>query len=283
MPRAGAQAWIRGLDPPIYIVGAVPILVGAASTLHTSTPLPFLFWPLVLAAFLCIHAAVNVFNDAFDAATPADRAKRHSLARLASVNSLYVLATLLLLAGCAVGIVLWLRVGGWQIFVLSAAGVALNFLYHAPPFRLSHRTWGEPVTFLGFGPIPVWTAAALASGTVPTRAIVPGLLCGLAAVLVLYFHHFNQQEGDASGGKRTPVVLLGRKRAAWVGLALSFLTILGAAATSGRLLHAAVTVAVLVPLAWLLHRQALRGQVTRPVLLGLYAGLGLSIVMPLLA
>lgn len=232
----------------------------------------------MLAAFLCIHAAVNVFNDAFDAATPADRAKRNSLARLAPVRTLHAVATALLVAGCAVGIALWLRVGGWQVFALAAAGVALNFLYHAPPFRLSHRTWGEPVTFLGFGPIPAWTTAALASGTIPMRAIVPGILCGLAAVLVLFFHHFGQAETDAAGGKRTPVVRLGRKRAADAGFALSAATIAWAAAWTGSLSLAVPILALLLPLAWMLRQRSRRGDAPRWLVLGLYAGLGAAIL-----
>src|SRR5262249_35592742 len=160
-----------------------------AATLAAPHPLSPLFWFLATAAFLLLHAAVNVYNDAFDAATPADRFKRHSLARLWPVPRLLALATALLAVACAVGIALWLRVGGWQVFALSAAGVALVFAYHAPPFRLSSRGWGEAVTFLGFGLIPAWTVAALADGRVPGQALLPGVWVGLAAALILYHHN----------------------------------------------------------------------------------------------
>ncbi|MFO1534729.1 MAG: prenyltransferase, partial [Thermoplasmatota archaeon] len=162
---AGLRAWVRGLDPPIYVVGLMPPLVGAAATLSSPHPLPLAAAAVATGAFLLLHAAVNLYNDAFDAATPADRLKRHSLARLASVRALHLAASCLLAVACAAGIALWTAVGGWAVFALSAAGVLLVFAYHAPPLRLSHRGWGEAVTFLGFGVVPVWTVAALADGT----------------------------------------------------------------------------------------------------------------------
>src|SRR5437867_4464561 len=75
--RGRIRAWMRGLDPPIYVVGLFPPLVGAAATLSTPHPLPYWAWPVVTGAFLLLHTAVNVYNDAFDAGTKADRVKHH--------------------------------------------------------------------------------------------------------------------------------------------------------------------------------------------------------------
>lgn len=218
---AAWRAWLRGLDPPIYLLALFPPAVGAATT-HVATdpsgwslglpaqPLP---WPHALAAasaFLLIHVAVNVFNDAFDAATPADRVKVGSLARIAPVRFLHSLASVCLVCGIAIGITLWLRVGGWHIPLLGAVGVVLVFAYHAPPLRLSARGGGELVTFLGFGALPVWTTAALADGRVPGVAVPAGVAVGLAAALVLWHHNVASAAQDGAAGKRTLAVRLGR-------------------------------------------------------------------------
>ena len=243
------RAWLRGIDLPIYVVGVMPPLVGAAATLATPSPLPWTHWAWATGAFLLLHAAVNVYNDAFDAATMADRFKRHSLARLASVGNLHAVATLLLATGCAIGIALWLRVGGWTIPLLSACGVFLVFAYHAPPLRLSHRGWGEAVTFLGFGVIPVWTVAALASGGLSRQAIWPGIWVGLAAALILYHHNVASCVQDAQAGKRTLATRLGNRGSRTAARAGAAILCVGVAIWTGSWAWALATLAALGALA----------------------------------
>lgn len=277
------RAWIRAADPRIYLVGLFPPLVGAAATLATPAPLPFPMWILVTFAFLCIHAAVNIYNDGFDASTPADQFKTHSLARLASPKSLLVAASAFLLIGCGIGIGLWLRVGGWIVPLLSAIGVALVFVYHAPPFRLSSKGWGEAVTFLGFGVVPVWTAAALGNGSWPPESLVPGILTGWAAALVLFHHNLASIELDELGGKRTFAVRLGARparqmeRFLWVLLVIA--TLLWEARLASGLAMAMVpcllVIAVLVGPSGALPRQS-RGLVG-------YAGIGGSVLAALVS
>lgn len=242
---ASWRAWLRGIDPPIYVVGVMPPLVGAASTLATPSPLPWTHWIWATGAFLLLHGAVNVYNDAFDAATPADRFKRHSMARLAPVRRLHTAATLLLATACAVGIALWLRVDGWAIPTLSACGVFLVFAYHAPPLRLSHRGWGEVVTFFGFGVIPVWTVAALAGGELPRQALWPGVWVGLAAALILYHHNVASRVQDAQAGKRTLAMRLGARGSGAAARAGAVLLCVGVAIWMGSWLWALAALAVL--------------------------------------
>lgn len=276
-----ARQWLRGLDPPIYLVGLFPVLVGAASTLHAPTPLPLFEWPLLVVGFLLIHVAVNVYNDAFDATTPADRFKQHSLARVAPVRTLLVIATTALAIGCAIGITLWLRVGGWTVFLLSAAGVGLVFAYHAPPLRLSHHGWGEAVTFLGFGLIPALTTASLADGHVPQASIVPGLLIGMAATIVLFYHNLASIEKDRSGGKRTLAARLGPSSARVLGLILVLALVLALVVWSSDLTRRLAYAIGLIPLGLIVHGVHRSSRGSRGWTLGFYALVGLTILVEL--
>lgn len=276
-----AHRWLRGLDPPIYLVGLVPILVGAAATLASPAPLPPSSWLLLVLAFLSIHLAVNLYNDAFDASTPSDRFKTHSLARMIPVPTLLVVATVALGFGCAIGITLWFRVGGWTVFVLSAIGVGLVFSYHAPPFRLSHLGLGEPISLLGFGVIPVWTTASLADGTLPARALFPGILVGLAAAIVLYYHNLVSLATDQAGGKRTLALRMGFRAAAFVGLLLLLATVAATVLWSQDPWRRAAFAAGLLPLALAAHWSTVRGGRSRALVLGLYAALGLCVLLEL--
>lgn len=273
------RAWLRAIDPPIYIVGLFPPLVGAAATLSSPHPLPFALWGWPLLGFLLLLGATNLANDAFDAATPADRVKRHSLARLASVPSLHVVASCLVLLAGVAGLVVWLRHPSWVIPAFSALGLVLLLAYHAPPFRLSHRGWGELVTFMAFGPVPVWATASLGDGTVPASAIVPGLLVGLAATLVLVHHNVASRIDDGVGGKRTIAVRLGAGRARVMEGALEATLSLGIAAWMGANLLSGVVFVILASLAaathWaLVHRAA----GIRAASLGLYTAASCAIL-----
>lgn len=266
------RRWLRAIDPPIYVVGLLPPLVGAASTLSTASPFPLSLWFFPILGFLLLHGATNVANDAFDAATRADRVKRHSMARLAAPNSLLAAAAILVALAAACGLFPWLRHPSWTVPLLSTVGVVLLYVYHGPPLRLSHRGWGELVTFFGFGPIPLWATAALGDGWIPGSAVLPGILVGLAAVVVLVHHNLASRESDGAAGKRTLAVRFGTSGAELYAWGLEAALCLGVASLwSGTI--AAVGVAIVVGLlAVVAHVQVSTGRrMARAASLGLYA------------
>lgn len=280
------RAWLRAIDPPIYVVGLFPPLVGAAATnALRSIPPPLWFWLFPVVGFLLLHGATNVANDSFDAATVADRVKRHSMARLASPRRLLFVAGLLVALAAACGVVPWLRHPTWVVPGLAAAGLALLYVYHGPPFRLSHVGCGELVTFAGFGPIPVWATASLVDGSVPGSAIIPGVLAGLAATAVLEHHNMASRTNDAAAGKLTLAVRLGPVGAEALAAVVAGGLVLGVAAWVARrdnLLPGLVTLVILSTLATLSHLGVRRARTwTRAASLALYGAASLAIVVRL--
>ncbi len=278
------RRWLRAIDPPIYVVGLFPPLIGAAATNSLpSTPPPLWIWAFPVAGFLLLHGATNVANDAFDAATPADRVKRHSMARLTAPARLLWAAALLALLAAACGLVPWLRHPTWTVPALAAAGLLMLYAYHGPPLRLSHYGLGEVVTFLGFGPIPVMATAALVDGTMQSTALMPGLLAGLAAVVVLQHHNVASRENDAAGGKRTLAVRLGPRGAPCLELVLAATVVVGVASWIGiRTIPGVATLVILAALATVAHL-GVRGAKswTRASSLGLYSAASVAILLRL--
>jgi len=92
--------------------------------------------------------------------------------------------------------------------------VALGVFYSAPPVWLSARGLGEAAVAAGFGLLPVTGAAWVQSGTLDGGAVLLSVPVGLWIANVLLINEVPDMRADASVGRRTLAVLLGRRGAA---------------------------------------------------------------------
>src|SRR5437763_127723 len=88
-----------------------------------------------------------------------------------------------------------------------------KFLYAAAPVPLSGIGWGEPATFLVWGPLMVGGGYAMITGDVSARAFYVSIPYGLGVMSILIGKHIDQMDFDASKGNRTLPVLLGERAA----------------------------------------------------------------------
>jgi 1,4-dihydroxy-2-naphthoate octaprenyltransferase len=101
--------------------------------------------------------------------------------------------------------------------------MAFAFFYHAPPFRLSYRGFGEMAVAVSYGPLVTAGTYLVQCGTIPTGTALLSLPLGVLIAAFLWINEFPDYTADALSGKRTLVVRLGRARAAagfaWLGVA----------------------------------------------------------------
>ncbi|MEN9216944.1 MAG: UbiA family prenyltransferase, partial [Gloeomargarita sp. HHBFW_bins_162] len=118
------------------------------------------------------------------------------------------------------------------ILTISGAGILLGYCYQAPPFRFAYRGWGEPMTFVAFGPLSTLAASYAQLGRFSIMAFWASLVVGCLVTGIIFAHHFPQVEDDRRAGKRSPVVQLGGQRASriypWVVLPAYGITLIGA-------------------------------------------------------
>lgn len=221
----GAGFW-RLADPKITLASMSSILLGAAAAVHNGTDA----WGWLLLVVLAIFAlewAKNASGEIFDFASGADQAvteanrspysggKRVLVDGLLTVRETWTIAITGYGLCVAAGLII---VFGRELSVLwlGLAGVALAFFYHAPPLKLSYRGWGEAAVFVAYGPLICAGTYLVMTRSLPTWVVLLGLPLGVLIAAFLWINEFPDYRADASAGKRTLVVRLGRVTAARV-------------------------------------------------------------------
>jgi 1,4-dihydroxy-2-naphthoate octaprenyltransferase len=108
-------------------------------------------------------------------------------------------------------IVLWREP---RVLWLGMAGVGLAFFYHAPPFKLSYRGFGELAVAVVYGPVIAAGTYLVQRHTIGADVLLASVPLGLVIAAFLWINEFPDARADAAAGKRTLVVRLGRHRAA---------------------------------------------------------------------
>ncbi len=146
---------------------------------------------------------------------------------------------------------------GWALslgrWVLSAAivGLALAWVYSAPPLRLKQNGWwGNSAVAVAYEGLPWFTGAAVMAASLPDfRIIVIALLYSLGAHGIMTLNDFKSIDGDRSLGLRSLPVQLGAERAvqlACVVMAAPQIAVIGLLAAWGRPAYAASVFVLLV-------------------------------------
>lgn len=221
----GAGFW-RLADPKITLASMSSILLGAAAAVHSGTR-TWGWLVLIVLGIFALEWAKNASGEIYDFASGADQAvaesdrspfsggKRVLVDGLLTVRETWAIA----IAGYAlcifVGLIIVL-LREPMVLWLGLVGVALAFFYHAPPFKLSYRGWGEGAVFIAYGPLICVGTYLVMTRTLPTWVVWLGLPLGVLIASFLWINEFPDYRADASAGKRTMVVRLGRVAAARV-------------------------------------------------------------------
>jgi 1,4-dihydroxy-2-naphthoate octaprenyltransferase len=134
-------------------------------------------------------------------------------------------------AGYTTGIAAGLGIATYReprVLLLGVVGIGLAFFYHAPPLRLSYRGLGELAVAMVYGPLIGSGAYLVQRGELPARVPLLFIPLGLAIAAFLWINEFPDEKADRRARKRTLVVRLGKRRAAFafvVLLALAFVAL----------------------------------------------------------
>ena len=278
----GVIAFIA-LGRPLFLVGGVVFYgLGVAAAAHDGAPVA---WGLALWGYLAVAAAqlMNHYsNDYYDldadsanqTATPwsggsrvlAERRLRPQVALWAAL-SFGALAVLLAVWAAT------LAVAPLASLALLLCATGLAWVYSGPPLFLHRRGLGELVGALVIPGLTALVAYQLQTGRLGATALLVALPLCLMQFAMLVAVSVPDALGDAAVGKRTLVVLLGARRAAWLyvaalGLAYAALPLLGLAGLPWAVALAPLGVA---PVALWNGWRAARGRWADP---GSWAGLG---------
>ena len=232
------KVWIRALRLPFLTATLVPICLGCAVARYEDYGINGFAFAVTLLGIACLHLGTNLANDYYDhktkndeigpKPTPVSGGSRVIQEGLIKPEVILRTSFLLFAAGSLAGLFLAYMLSSWTIVFLGVFGVFCGFFYTAAPLHIGYRGFGEFIVGLCFGPLVVFGSyfvQTLSWSSVPVLAAVP---VGIHIGLVLLINEFPDKEADAAVGKKTLVVLLGKKTALriyYAGLILSYIVI----------------------------------------------------------
>ena len=214
-----AKAWFLAARPKTLTGAAVPVMIALAMAVHDSeyhvTWLPALL--CLLFAFI-MQIDANFVNDFFDwRRGNDDEATRLGPLRACSQGWVTPKAMVKALAittvlASVVGLPL-VFYGGWEMILVGVACVACSVLYTT---TLSYLALGDVLVLLFFGIVPVCFSYYIQTHEITMRVFLMSLLCGIVIDNLLIVNNYRDIDNDRRDGKKTLIVLLGKK----TGLAL---------------------------------------------------------------
>ena len=218
-----ARGWLalRATRLPFLTATLVPVLIGIAIAASRGFFNPVTALLTVVGGSL-IQIGLNVANDVFDTTQGADDVNvtptkysggsRVIQYGLVSLSEMKLVSAGAYLGGIAIGILLLALSGSLALLLIGVVGVVISLGYTAPPLRLVYRGFGEIAVALGFGPLMLVGSYVVQSrGALAWEPFAASVPIGLLVALILYVNEIPDRRGDATAGKRTIPVRLGRE------------------------------------------------------------------------
>ncbi len=207
------KVWLLATRPATLLVGAVPVLIGAAIAWSAGS---FRAGPALAALWgaVFIQIGTNLANDVFDYEKGADTEARLGPTRVTQAGLLTprqvyggMIASFALAMAAGSYLV---AVAGWPIVAIGLVSIASGIAYTGGPYPLGYNGLGDIFVFLFFGFVAVGGTVFVQAGTVPPLALWAALPVGALATAVLAVNNVRDHETDVVAGKRTLVVRFGR-------------------------------------------------------------------------
>ena len=199
---------------PVSLSGVI-IAIGIAKWQHE-----FKWAPALLCLVFAVLAQIvsNTANEYFDYLQGTDKPGRVGPRRGVTEGDITpktlrnVTFGLLALA-CAVGCCL-IPYGGWWLLPVGIIIALAALAYSAGPYPLSYHGLGELTVFIFFGLVPVNLTYFVQALHFDPLVVLASITIGLLGVNVLLVNNYRDVEDDRDAGKRTSVVIFGRRPAA---------------------------------------------------------------------
>ena len=240
------------------VASTIAYLFWVSKTFVGTSPVDWLCGILALVGIILFHAGGNVISDYNDYRKGVDTPENAMMLPLVNGSfkdyefRRYGIA--LLLAGCAVGVVLLLLTQSIELLYVGLAGGVLTLLYSF----LKYRALGDVVIVLNYAILPIMGTSIVAVGHIDWSAMVLAVPLGLITDSILHINNARDAVSDRAAGARTFAMLIGPKASSLMYRAevlLPFVWVVVAVCV-GWLPVLTILVFVVAKTAWDMARQA---------------------------
>ena len=210
------KEWIEAMRLRTLPVSVAGVVAGTACAIyhHRFSVLPFL---ICLFFAILAQIASNFANEYYDFKNGLDKKGREGFRRGVTEGDITPKAmkratfiTLGIASCIGVTLIIW---GGWWIIFVGLFIGLFALAYSTGPFPLSHNGLGEIAVIIFFGFVPVFFTEYVQTRILyfDSTTMFTGAAVGLMAANVLIVNNYRDMDDDKAVGKRTSVVILGRK------------------------------------------------------------------------
>jgi 1,4-dihydroxy-2-naphthoate polyprenyltransferase len=214
-PTALISGWLRALRPKFLLSSLIASGNGIALASWKYSSFDLNYAILTIAGVFSLHASIDLLNDYWDYKRGIDKlTKRTKFSggsgvipeKILSPKTVYRAGMLFLVTGTFIGFFFVAVRGPIIAFILIFAVLAIFF------YSSKIVNFGLAELFVGIkGALVVVGSFFVQTSTVESSAVFVGTMLGLLSSSVLLVNSFPDYDADRLGGRRTLVILLGKK------------------------------------------------------------------------
>ncbi|MGI0004747.1 MAG: prenyltransferase [Candidatus Nitrosotenuis sp.] len=229
--------WFRVIRVKFLLSSIIAVSLGLTLSYWQRQELDIIHAAITFGGVIALHASVDLLNDFWDYKRGIDTlTKRTKFSGgtgvlpegLLKPSHVYWAGVISLILGSAAGIYFVVSYG-WVIAAILGFAILSIYFYST---KIVDSGLGE--IFVGIkGTMIVLGTVYIQTQTIHLQDVPAGIIVGTLSAFVLYITSFPDHDADKEKGRKTLVVVLGKKRAArlfWVFPIIVYLIILGGAA-----------------------------------------------------
>lgn len=211
------SAWIRIIRVRFLLASVIAVFLGLCIGLHEKSTIDFVYALLTFGGVLALHTSVDLLNDYWDFKRGIDTlTKRTKMSGgtgvlpegLLNPAHVYKAGIVFLIIGTAIGGI-FVFLFGIVIAVILAFAVFSIYFYST---KIVDSGLAEVFVAIK-GTMIVLGTFFIQTGEITTSSILGGIIVGILSSLVLFITSFPDHDADKNKGRKTLVIILGKKTA----------------------------------------------------------------------
>jgi 1,4-dihydroxy-2-naphthoate octaprenyltransferase len=223
------SSWFRVIRVKFLLASVIAVCLGLAINWWQNQTIDIVYGILTFVGVLALHASVDLLNDYWDFKRQIDtKTQRTKFSGgtgvlpegLLKPNDVYKAGIVFLIIGSAVGGYFIFEKGITIAMILAFAIISIYFY----STRIVDSGLGEIFVAIK-GSMIVLGTFFVQTSHISAEPILGGIVVGVLSSLVLFVNSFPDFDADKAGGRKTLVIILGKKKAAsavWIFPIISY-------------------------------------------------------------
>ena len=229
MKSSRLNLWIEGARLRTLPLAIAPVAIGAAAA-DSAQSFDLTLSLLALAVALFLQIGVNYANDYSDGIRGTDNNRVGPLRLTASKSvrpeSVKLVAFLFFALAALAGLAIVLLTAIWWLIAVGIASIVAAWFYTGGKSPYGYAGLGELAVFIFFGLVATIGTTYIQTQYIEFNSVLGAIAVGLFASAVLMVNNIRDIETDRAVGKKTLAVLMGKKPATYLFLAMIWLPFL---------------------------------------------------------